>query len=138
MLVLIVTIVVVYSDILTLYLAHELARYDLGNISLNAVHVMWTKLSFFDMSSCNSFSKLSIQQEFDVILNHLKEIDIVGKVTIKNKLHEIAYPDMTSMDTPMNKVKTKMDTPMNKVKTKRSQKGRANRLVRYTKCDLIF
>jgi len=31
--------------------ACELARYDIGVIPLNVVHVMWTRLSFSDLSS---------------------------------------------------------------------------------------
>jgi len=37
-------------------------------------------LSFVDLSSDENAAELSIQQEFDVILNHFKEVDIVGKV----------------------------------------------------------
>jgi len=69
---------------------------------------MWTRLSFFFyMLSCDSSSKLPIQHKFDVILNHFKKVDTVGKVTIKIKLREIAYLDMTSMCAPIDKEKTK-------------------------------
>jgi len=57
------------------------------------------------MSSCDLSFELSIQQEFDVILNHFKEIDIAGKETIKIKLREITYSNMTSMCVIENKVK---------------------------------
>jgi len=87
--------------------ACALTRYDLGTIPLNEVHVMWTRLSFLDISSSESSSELSIQMKFDVILNRFKEVDIGGKVTIKSKLREIAYPDMTSTCPLMDKVKTK-------------------------------
>jgi len=50
---------------------------------------------------------MSIQKEFDVILKGFKKVDIAGKVNLKNKLMEIAYPDMTSLCTPTSKVKTK-------------------------------
>jgi len=50
---------------------------------------------------------LLIQQEFDVILNWFKEVDIADKVSIKSKLHEIAYPDVKSLCVPVDKVKTK-------------------------------
>jgi len=52
-------------------------------------------------------SNLFIQHEFDVILNCFMEVEIVGKVKIKNKLHEISYHDMTLLCSPVNKVKTK-------------------------------
>jgi len=84
-----------------------LARYQFGVIPLNEVHVMWTRLSFSDISSGHSFSELSCQQELDVITNRFKEVDIGGKLTIKNKLREITYPDMTSMCPTRKKVKTK-------------------------------
>ena len=64
-------------------------------IPLHEVHVMWTRLSFSDISSGQSSSELSYEQEFDVIAKRFKEVDIGGKLTIKNKLREIAYPDMT-------------------------------------------
>jgi len=56
---------------------------------------MWIGLSFLDISSGESSSELSIQQEFNIILNQFKKVDIRGKATIKRKLCEIAYPDMT-------------------------------------------
>ncbi|XP_068492218.1 protein FAR1-RELATED SEQUENCE 4-like [Phaseolus vulgaris] len=43
--------------------ACQLARYVMGVIPLNEVHVMWTRLSFSDLSECDSSSELSIQQE---------------------------------------------------------------------------
>ena len=41
-----------------------------------------------------------------MIANRFKEVDIRGKLA-KNKLREIAYPDMTSICPPREKVKTK-------------------------------
>jgi len=63
--------------------AYELARYNLGSIPLNSMHVIGTRVNFSDMSPCNTSSKLFIQQKIDIILNYFKEVDIVGKVTIK-------------------------------------------------------
>ena len=77
--------------------ACQLAMYVMGIIPLNEVHVMWTRLSFSGLSECDSSCRLSIQQEWDVILSRFDEVDICGKVTIKNKLREIAYPDMTTL-----------------------------------------
>jgi len=87
--------------------ACALARYQFGVIPLNEVHVMWTRLSFSDISSGKLSSELSCQEEFEVITNQFKEVDIVGKLTIKNKLREIAYLDMTSMCPSREKIKTK-------------------------------
>ncbi|XP_068492246.1 uncharacterized protein [Phaseolus vulgaris] len=102
--------------------ACQLAKYAMGVIPLNEVHVMWTRLSFSDLSECDSSSELSIQQEWDVILSRFKQVDMCGKVTIKNKLREIAYPDMTILCAPLNVVKTKG-----------SQKSQANKFQRSTK-----
>jgi len=85
---------------------------------------MWTRLSFSDISCSELRSKLCIQQDIDVIVARFKEVDIAGKVAIKSKLHEIAYPDMTSMCPPVDKVKTKG-----------SQKEKAKRFALSTKRD---
>ncbi|XP_068498106.1 uncharacterized protein [Phaseolus vulgaris] len=95
----------------------------MGVIPLNEVHDMWTRLSFSDLSECDSSSELSIQQEWDVILSQFKQVELCGKVTIKNKLREISYPYMTTLCAPLNVVKTK-----------RSQKSQAKKFQRSTKC----
>jgi len=87
--------------------ACELARYDPGMIPLQEIHVMWTRLSFSNVSSSQSEGQLSIQREVDLLLNLFKEVDIAGKVTIKHKLLDIVFPSMTSMLPPLSKVKTK-------------------------------
>jgi len=87
--------------------ACELARYVVGVIPLNQVHVMWTRLSFSDLSSSKSSSELSIKQEWEVISKRFDELDIGGKITMKGKLAEIAYSTMTSLCPPLEKVKTK-------------------------------
>jgi len=107
--------------------ACRLARYAMGAIPLNEVHVLWMRLSFSDLSECDSSSELSIQQEWDAILSRFKQVDICGKVTIKNKLREIAYPNMTTLCVSLNVVKTKG-----------SQKSPANKFQRSTKCTLSY
>jgi len=77
--------------------ASKLIRYAFGVIPLYEVHVMWTRLSFSDLSSSQSSSELSVRQEIDNILDHFDKVDIGGKITIKGKLREIAYPNMTSL-----------------------------------------
>jgi len=74
---------------------------------LHVVHVMWTRLSFSDLSLSQSSSELSIKQEWEVISKRFDELDIGGKITIKGKLAEIAYPTMTSLCPPLEKVNTK-------------------------------
>jgi len=65
---------------------------------------------------------LSIKQEWEVISKRFDELDIGGKITIKGKLAEMAYPTMTSLCPPLEKVKTKG-----------SQKTKQKRLERSTK-----
>jgi len=50
---------------------------------------------------------LSIDKEFEVITKQFKDLDIAGKVNIKTKLQEIAFPEKTSIYAPHDKVKTK-------------------------------
>ena len=40
-------------------------------------------------------------------MNRFNEVDMAGKINIKAKLREIAYPDKTSLCPPKEKVKTK-------------------------------
>ena len=68
------------------------------------------------MGSTNLNKEFFVQQGFDAITKCLKQVDIVGKITIKNKLHEYAFPNMASMCPYVDKVKTKC-----------SQKGRASK-----------
>jgi len=89
--------------------ACSLARYDLGIIPLDEVHVMWTRLIFYGISSCVTSTELTIKQEVHVILNRFEQVDIGGRVTVKGKLREIAYPYMTFMCAPLEKVKTKKE-----------------------------
>jgi len=43
----------------------------------------------------------------EAISKWIKGLDICGKVTLKIKLWEIAYPDLNSMCAPPEKIKTK-------------------------------
>ena len=87
--------------------ACELASFGVSSIPLQSVHLIWTRLSFLDISSDDTSTELSIQQEWAVIMNRFKEVDMVGKINIKAKLREIAYPDNTSLCPQREKVKTK-------------------------------
>jgi len=87
--------------------ACELTSFGVGSIRLQSVHFIWTHISFSDISSIDTSAELSIQQEFNVIMNQFKEVDIAGKVNIKTKLRKIAYPDKTSLCPLVEKVKTK-------------------------------
>jgi len=71
------------------------------------VYFIWTRLSFLDISSGDTSTELSIQQEWIVIMNRFNEVDIASKVNIKAKLREIAYPNKTSLCPQSEKVETK-------------------------------
>ncbi|XP_068504613.1 uncharacterized protein [Phaseolus vulgaris] len=87
--------------------ACQLASFGVGSIPLKSVHVMWTRLSFEDIATEQSSSELSIDKEFEVIAKRFKELDVAGKVNIKSKLQDIAFPEKTSIYAPDHKVKTK-------------------------------
>ena len=50
---------------------------------------------------------MTITEEMEIISKHFEQLDFCGKVHLKSKLQEIAYPDMNSMCPPPEKVKTK-------------------------------
>ena len=57
-----------------------------------------------------------ITEEMETISKRFEQLDVCGKVHLKSKLREIAYPDMNSMCPPPEKVKTKVapKQPLNK------------------------
>ncbi|KAL5137308.1 hypothetical protein HKD37_10G027689 [Glycine soja] len=63
----------------------------------------------------------------EIISNQFEELDAYGKVTLKSKLQEIAYPDLNSMCVPPEKVKTKG-----------AQKKPMTKHQRSTKCDSSY
>ncbi|XP_004506266.1 uncharacterized protein [Cicer arietinum] len=88
--------------------ACEIARYSMipRSIPLDVIHVWWTKLTFHDDGSGKP-SELSVKHEIEVIVKKFDELDVPGKISLKGKLREIAYPSTTSMCPPVDKVKTK-------------------------------
>ena len=67
--------------------------------------MFWQRLSFSDQGL--SEPQVSITEEMETISKRFEELDVCGKVTLKSKLWEIAYPDLNSMCPPPEKVKTK-------------------------------
>ena len=100
--------------------ACELGRYVAGVISLESVHMFWRRLSFSDLGVCDP--AISVSQELEDISKRFHEIDMCGKVTMKAKLREIAYPEQTSMCAPPEKVKTKGGQKRSQRKEERSTK----------------
>ena len=52
-------------------------------------------------------SELTITPEIDSILRQFADCDEAGKIALKRKLRELAYPATTSMFAPLEKVKVK-------------------------------
>ncbi|KAJ1409126.1 MULE transposase domain [Sesbania bispinosa] len=50
---------------------------------------------------------LSVQPECDEVIRRFERLDLSGKVALKSKMREVAYPETTSICPPHNKVKTK-------------------------------
>ena len=85
--------------------ACKLARYDVGSIPLDTVHMFWQRLRFSDQGL--SEPEVCITQEMEAIFKRYKDLDICCKVALRSKLQELAYLDLTSMCAPFEKVKTK-------------------------------
>ncbi|XP_027906868.1 PKS-NRPS hybrid synthetase CHGG_01239-like isoform X1 [Vigna unguiculata] len=78
--------------------ACELAKYNTTGhpIPLEAIHVHWKKLNFIDRGINDEEFELSLQPELDALLKRFQELDCAGKLILKAKLHELAFPDTTS------------------------------------------
>ena len=85
--------------------ACKLSKYVLGTGPLEAIHMLWRRLSFSNQEL--SEPQVSITKEMETISKQFEEFDVCCKVTLKSKLQEIAYPDLNSMCAPPEKVKTK-------------------------------
>ncbi|KAL5132666.1 hypothetical protein HKD37_12G035276 [Glycine soja] len=77
----------VMKSTLGLPCACELSRYTVGSIPVDSVHI--------------------IKEEIETISKRFEELDVCGKLTLKSKLRDIAYPDHNSMCHPPSKVNTK-------------------------------
>ncbi|KAH1198536.1 PKS-NRPS hybrid synthetase [Glycine max] len=93
--------------------ACELSRYTAGSIPLESVHLFWRRLCFSDQGLCET--EVSIKEEIEIISKRFDELDVSGKVTLKSKLREIAYPDHNSMCPPPSKVNPKATLQSNEV-----------------------
>jgi len=100
--------------------ACELARYVLGSIPLDTIHMFWRRLSFSDQDLFEP--EVSITKEMEAISKRFKDLDVRGKVTLKSKLREIVYHNLNSMCAPPEKVKTKGAQKKQMTKQQRSTK----------------
>ncbi|XP_052734171.1 PKS-NRPS hybrid synthetase cheA-like [Vigna angularis] len=69
--------------------ACELARYDPRMIPIGEFHIMWRRLHFSNVELNETKPQLSIKDELKQVEERFNEVDISGKVTIKQKLLEI-------------------------------------------------
>lgn len=104
--------------------ACELGKYStVGNyIPLQSVHSHWKRLTLAYQGLDKSWSELSLQHELDVLNKRFQELDLSGKIIVKTKLREIAYPYSTSMCPPPEKVRTKGAPKVHAMKFSRSTK----------------
>ena len=111
--------------------ACELARYSTrcSCIPLHAIHSHWKRLTFAYEGHRQPWDNddLSLQPEFDALSIRFQELDFYGKVMLKSKVREIAYPETTSLCPPPGKVRTKG-----------APKGRDSKHERSTKRDLSY
>jgi len=100
--------------------ACKLSKYVLGSIPLDSIHMFWRRLSFSDQGLCEA--QVTIKEQMETISKRFEELDVCGKVTLKSKLQEIAYPDQNSMCHPPSKVNTKGAPKKSMNKNQRSTK----------------
>lgn len=82
--------------------ACELVQYNRMSvvaIPLLVVHIHWRRVKFGDKKD-NETDKLEEEdfaQEWDVLVERFRELDIAGKITLKSKVRDLAFSDTTSM-----------------------------------------
>ncbi|KAH1253358.1 Protein FAR1-RELATED SEQUENCE 5 [Glycine max] len=98
--------------------ACDLSRYTADNIPVDSVHMFWRRLCFSDQGLCEA--EVNIKEEIETISKRFEELDVCGKLTLKSKLQDIAYPDHNFMCPTPSKVNTK---GASKKPMKRSQRS---------------
>ncbi|KAI5409575.1 hypothetical protein KIW84_055122 [Lathyrus oleraceus] len=91
--------------------ACELERYALGGISIpiDVVHVHWRKLTMeVELEvGANDGSEVDMTCAIDELWKWFRSVDIIGKRALKSRAYELAYPTMTPLCPPPEKLKTK-------------------------------
>ncbi|KAH1233339.1 hypothetical protein GmHk_09G025806 [Glycine max] len=95
-------------------------RYTAGSIPVDSVHMFWRRLCFSDQGLCEA--EVSIKEEIETISKRFEKLDVCGKLTLKSKLRDIAYPDHNSMCPPPSKVNTKGALKKSMKRSQRSTK----------------
>ena len=83
--------------------ACQLFKYVVSSIPLKTIHIFWRSFSYQGLSE----TQVTITEEMETISKRFEQLDVCGKLHLKSKLWEIAYPNMNSMCPPPEKVKTK-------------------------------
>ncbi|CAK8536513.1 unnamed protein product [Lathyrus sativus] len=91
--------------------ACELTGYRIDGIPIpiEVVHVHWRKLSMevnLD-EDVDDGSEVDMSSAIDELWKRFKSLDVVGKRALKSRVFELAFPTMTSMCPPPEKIKTK-------------------------------
>ncbi|KAI5399389.1 hypothetical protein KIW84_064662 [Lathyrus oleraceus] len=91
--------------------ACELGRYTLGGIPIpiDVVHVHWRKLTMevkLEVGEDDG-SEVDMTSAMDELWRRFRSLDIIGKRALKSRVCELAYPTMTPLCTPPEKLKTK-------------------------------
>ncbi|CAK8570643.1 unnamed protein product [Lathyrus sativus] len=91
--------------------ACELTGYRIDGllIPIDVVHVHWRKLSMevkLD-EDVDDGSEVDMSSAIDELWKRFKSLDVVGKRALKSRVFELAFPTMTSMCPPPEKIKTK-------------------------------
>lgn len=74
----------------------QYSRTGVVTIPLSLVHIHWRRLSLGDKET-DKLKEEDFAQEWDVLLKRFRELDVVGKITLKIKVRELAFSDTTSM-----------------------------------------
>jgi len=85
--------------------ACELARYSSSGVAipLSAVHIHWRRSSFGGQleKEINKVKEEDFVHEWDALLQRFRKLNVVGKITLKSKVNELAFLDTTSMCQPL-------------------------------------
>ncbi|KAI5423603.1 hypothetical protein KIW84_046511 [Lathyrus oleraceus] len=91
--------------------ACELGRYTLGGIPIpvDVVHVHWRKLTMeVELEvGADDGSEVDMTCAMDELWKRFRSLDVIGKRALKSRVCELAYPTMTPLCPPPEKLKTK-------------------------------
>ncbi|KAI5406653.1 hypothetical protein KIW84_053115 [Lathyrus oleraceus] len=91
--------------------ACDLGRYTLGGIPIpiDVVHVHWRKLTMeveLEVGEDDG-SEVDMTSAMDELWRRFRSLDVIGKRALKSRVCELAYPTMTPLCPPPEKLKTK-------------------------------